>query len=204
MRLKNLFVLFALVAAVYVAYVAASIYSFGNVDEMRKADAAIVLGAGVQKNQPNPVFAERIQHAIRLYKSGYVRKLIFTGGRGAGNTYSDSFIAREYAIRHAIPSRDILIEEQSSTTRENLQYAAQVAASNDLSTFLVVSDPLHMKRAMRIAADDGLKAWSSPTPSTRYRTVRARAAFLVREVCFYIADSVYRLLPFLHTALPGL
>ncbi len=202
MRLKNLFVLLILAAAGYVAWVAVAIYSYGSVDGARKADAAIVLGAGVQKNQPNPVFAERIQHAIHLYKNGYVRKLIFTGGRGAGNTYSDSFIAREYALRHSIPSRDILIEEQSSTTRENLQYAARVAAASGLSTFLVVSDPLHMKRAMRIAADEGLTAWSSPTPSTRYRTAKARAGFLAREVVFYIADSIYRLLPFPCTAAP--
>ena len=202
MRIKKMMAALAIAAAGYVVYVAFAVYSYSRVDEVRKADAAIVLGAGVQRNQPNPVFTERIRHAIRLYREGYVRKLIFTGGRGAGNTYSDSFIAREYAIRNSVPSRDILIEEQSSTTRENLYYAAQVAESNDLSTFLVVSDPMHMKRAMRLAADCDLRAWPSPTPSTRYRTPRARAEFLTREVLYYIADGVYRLLPWSMPAPP--
>ncbi|MGF6354254.1 vancomycin permeability regulator SanA [Paenibacillus sp. 4624] len=46
----------------------------------RASDAAIVLGAAVQGDIPSPVFRERIEQAIRLYKVGTVRNLIFTGG----------------------------------------------------------------------------------------------------------------------------
>ena len=37
-------------------------------------------------------------------------------------------------------------------------------------TALIVSDPLHMKRAMLQAKDAGITAYTSPTQSSRYRT----------------------------------
>lgn len=185
----------AMIIAGYAGYVSWDIYEYGKVNEMVKADAAIILGAGVVKNKPSPVFAERIKHAVWLYKNDYVKKLIFTGGKGEGNMYSDSFIAREYALSRGVPDKDILIEDLSRTTRENIIYAAQVAESGGLSTFIIVSDPLHMRRAMLIAEDNRLKAIPSPTPSSKYKTPKAKVCFLMREVCIYIGYSFYRLLP---------
>ena len=47
----------------------------------QRADAAIVLGAASWGLTPSPVFRERIRQAVSLYRSGQVRKIIFTGGR---------------------------------------------------------------------------------------------------------------------------
>lgn len=55
---------------------------------------------------------------------------------------------------------------------------------------LIVSDPLHMKRAMLYAKDFGITAYSSPTPTTLYRSRKTKASFLMREVFYY---SGYRL-----------
>ena len=44
------------------------------------ADAAVVLGAAAWDKRPSPVFRERINHAITLYQSHRVGKIIFTGG----------------------------------------------------------------------------------------------------------------------------
>jgi uncharacterized SAM-binding protein YcdF (DUF218 family) len=41
-----------------------------------------------------------------------------------------------------------------------------------------------MKRAMLIARDMGLDAYSSPTPTSRYRSPIARLRFLAREIYF--------------------
>lgn len=177
----------------YVIYIALVIYSFGNIYEIKKTDAAIVLGAGIWDDKPSLVFEERINHAIYLYKNGYVDKLIFTGGKGKNNEYSDSFIARKYAIENSVPFEDIYIEEKSTITQENIFYAAQIAKDNNIETVTVVSDPLHMKRAMLMAKDSGLIAHSSPTPSTKYITPRTKIPFLVRETLLYIGYQVYRL-----------
>ena len=173
--------------------VSLNIYLYGNVDEMRKADAALVLGAAVWDDKPSPVFEERIKHGITLYKDGYVDKLVFTGGIGENATYSESSIAKQYAIENAVPLEDILIEEQSKITQENIAYAASIIKENNISTVIIVSDPLHMKRAMLLAKDYGIEAYSSPTPSTKYKTLSSKVPFLAREVFYYIGYKAYKI-----------
>jgi uncharacterized SAM-binding protein YcdF (DUF218 family) len=49
---------------------------------------------------------------------------------------------------------------------------------------LLVSDPLHLPRALRMARDVGIDAQPSPTPTSRYRSWWARSSFLLRESFF--------------------
>ena len=176
---------------IYILYTAHDIYSFGNRDEIVLADAAIILGAEVWDNQPSPVFRERINHGIWLYHNGYVDYLILTGGVGGGNVFSDAFIAREFAIREGVSADRLLLEEHSTITQENISYAAQIVAENNLSTVIIVSDPLHMRRGMLMAENYGLNAYSSPTPTSRYQSLRTQLPFLARETFLLIG---YRLL----------
>lgn len=192
-KVRKFLVFIPLAFLLYVLYATINIVSYSNVNELIKADAAIVLGAGVWGDKPSPVFEERINHAIWLYKNGYVNKLIFAGGIGKGNDYSDSSIAKKYAIHNLVPEEDIYIEEQSTITQENIFYAAKIVDEHNMSTVIIVSDPLHMKRALLMAKDYGLEAYSSPTPTSAYRTLKSKVPFLAREVFFYIGYSMYRL-----------
>jgi uncharacterized SAM-binding protein YcdF (DUF218 family) len=171
------------------------IYSFGNTTSNARADAAIVLGAAVWTDDVSPVFRERINHAINLYRTGQVRKVIFTGGQGNPGEPTESSAARDYALQSGIPASDILIEEKSHTTYENILYAKQLADGNGIKTVLIVSDPLHMKRAMAMATDVGLAAAPSPTPSTRYQGLKSQTGLLAHETYYYIGYLLRR--PFL-------
>ena len=64
---------------------------------------------------------------------------------------------------------------------------------NGYETAIIVSDPLHMKRAMLLAEDAGISAYSSPTPSTRYISLRTKIPFLARETLYYIGYKWYRI-----------
>ncbi|MFB9933751.1 YdcF family protein [Photobacterium aphoticum] len=150
------------------------------------ADAAIVLGAAVWDGQPSPVFEERINHGIWLYQHHKVKTLIFTGGVGAGDTQSEAQVAKAYAIAHGVPASAILQEGRSKYTRENLRFIQPVIVEAGVQTVLIVSDPLHMKRAMRMATDFGLQAKPSPTPTTRYQSVKAKAKMLWSETKYYL------------------
>ena len=171
------------------------IYAFGNTSSDAQADAAIVLGAAVWTTNVSPVFRERINHAISLYHKGQVRKLIFTGGQGNPGELTESSAARDYALQSGVPADDILIEEKSHTTYENIVYAKQLADTNGIKKVLIVSDPLHMKRAMAMASDVGLTADPSPTPSTRYQGLKSQIGLLAHETYYYIGYLLRR--PFL-------
>jgi len=171
------------------------IYSFGNITSSARADAAVVLGAAVWTDQVSPVFKERINHAINLYRVGQVHKLIFTGGQGNPGEPTESAAARDYALQSGVPASDILIEEKSHTTYENIIYAKELADAHGIHNVLIVSDPLHMKRAMTMAEDAGLVAEASPTPSTRYQGLSSQMSLLAHETYYYTGYLLRR--PFL-------
>ena len=164
----------------------ARIYTYGSVSSDTKADAAVVLGAAVWSTNVSPVFRERINHALNLYRTKQVRKIIFTGGQGNANEPTEAAAARSYAVANGIPAQDILVEQNSHTTYENIVYAKQIADGNNLKKVLLVSDPMHMRRAMTMASDIGLEAYPSPTPTTKYQSWNTQFRELARETFYYL------------------
>ena len=185
-----------LLAVLWLCGVAAYIVYVGTRDEAAsdkvRADAIIVLGAAAYDARPSPVFEERIRHGLDLYQRGYAPVLIFTGGYGNGARFAESQVARRYALKHGVPESAILIESSSRTTRQNLEQARKLMQQRGLHRVIVVSDPLHMSRALRLSHDLGIDALGSSTPSTRFRTVQTQWRFLLQEVYFFHRDLVAR------------
>lgn len=169
---------------------AVRIYTYGNNSSDTQADAAVVLGAAVWSQGVSPVFRERINHAIDLYRRKRVHKIIFTGGQGNRNEPTEAAAARDYALSNGINQSDILIEQRSHTTYENLLFAKQLADVHGLKKLLIVSDPMHMKRAIAMAHDVGLDAYPSPTTTTRYIGFRSQVEELTRETFYYLGYTI--------------
>lgn len=183
-RLLLLLLLWLVGVACYIVWV-------GNRDQAAPADVIIVLGAAAYDAKPSPVFEERIRHGIDLYKRGLARTVIFTGGYGGlGARFSEAQVGRRYALRQGVPAQAILIESVSRNTHENLRQAAALMQTHDLHKAIVVSDPLHMARALRISDELGIAAVGSPTPTTRFRTFATRWRFLLAEVYFFHRDRL--------------
>ena len=183
-RLCALLVLWLLGVAIYIVWV-------GDRDQAAPADAIIVLGAAAYDAKPSPVFEERIRHGLDLYQRGYAPTLIFTGGFGGnGARFAESQVARRYALRHDVPADAILIETVSRTTRQNLIQARALMRAHGLHRAIVVSDPLHMARALRLCRELQIDALASSTPSTRFRSFQTRWRFLVQEVYFFHRDLI--------------
>lgn len=185
-RYKIFFVFFLLL--IFFGLVAREIWVFPkSIADMPNADYVIVLGATSFGPRPSPVFRERIQEGIRLYREGKAKKLIFTGKPGDP---PQAIVAKNHALAQQIPEEDLLIEVSSTNTLENLYFAKGVAKQPEEASFLIVSDPLHLKRALQIAQDLEMNAHPAPTQSTRFNTPVSRLKFFGREVLAY---SYYRL-----------
>lgn len=174
------------IVVLVLSYVAYSIWVFSNVDETKQADVAIVLGAAIDGGQPSPVFKARIDHAIQLYNSGVVEALVFTGGVGAGNSKAESEVARDYAVEQGVDVAHIYIETQSTITEQNIVEAKRLMDEHSFTDCLLVSDPLHMKRAMALAKFYEVEVYSSPTQSSMYQSLKTQIPFLARELFYYI------------------
>ena len=162
-----------------------SIYNFPVSNLTEQAEVGIILGAAVSADKPSPVFAERIKHAINLYRAGNIKKLVFTGGIGEKQKVAESLVARNFTLQLGIANKDILTEKESLTTLQNFQFAKKLLKADEVGNCLIISDPLHMKRAMLMAKDLGFKAKPSATPTSLYQSFKTKIPFLLRELYFY-------------------
>ncbi|HVE57624.1 MAG TPA: YdcF family protein [Pyrinomonadaceae bacterium] len=174
-----------LVVILFFAVIALQIYFYDESSATSTADAAIVLGAAVWGERLSPVFQERVNHALNLYRAKRIKKIIFTGGQGNADEETEAESARRFAISDGIPPEDILIEDKSTSTYENLAFAKPIAEANGIKTVLLVSDPLHLKRSVEIAKSLNLEVSPSPTPTTKYQGFTSRMKLLIHETYYY-------------------
>ena len=160
----------ALAAAVglglVVAYTTYRIWDEGSRDGARPADAIVVLGAAQWNGVPSPLFQRRLDHAIELYHGGIAPYLIVTGGKLPGDRTTEAEAARAYAVSRDVPAEAILVEDQSQDTLEQLHTVAQMLRDHGLRSAVLVSNRTHMLRSLRIARDQGIEAYGSPTTKT--------------------------------------
>jgi uncharacterized SAM-binding protein YcdF (DUF218 family) len=152
--------------AAVAGYATYRIYVQGQRDDQRPADAIVVMGAAQYDGRPSPVFAARLDHAISLYLAGIAPTLVVTGGKADGDRTTEAASARAYAIARGVPPAAILSEDLSRTTRESIHSVSTLLHDHHLTNAVFVSDRPHMLRVLRMAADDGIAAWGSPTATS--------------------------------------
>lgn len=181
---------FGLALLMWSIYLGISIHYFSKNYTETISDVAIVLGAGSSNGDLSPIFKERVNHALLLYKSKKVDKIIFTGGFGKGESISDSQAGMNYAVENGIVQEDIFIEETSTITYENLIMADSIMKAKGFENALIVSDPYHMKRSMCMAEKIGIIAKSSPTQTSMYKSWATKFPSLIYETFYYNIDLV--------------
>jgi uncharacterized SAM-binding protein YcdF (DUF218 family) len=151
-------------------YATYRIWAQGQTDEERPADAIVVMGAAQYDGRPSRVFAARLDHAVSLYLAGVAPRLVVTGGKAEGDRTTEAAVGRAFAISLGIPEENILMEDQSRTTLESIRGVSDVLDANGVRTAIFVSDRPHMLRVLRMAADEGITAWGSPTRTSPIET----------------------------------
>jgi uncharacterized SAM-binding protein YcdF (DUF218 family) len=144
-------------------YATYRIWAQGQRDEERPAGAIVVMGAAQYDGRPSRLFAARLDHAVALYFADVAPRLVVTGGKAEGDRTTEAAAGRAFAIERGVPPEDILIEDRSRTTLESIRGVATLLAANDITSAVFVSDRPHMLRVLRMAADEGITAWGSPT-----------------------------------------
>jgi uncharacterized SAM-binding protein YcdF (DUF218 family) len=138
----------------------------GRQDDRRHVDAIVVLGAAQYNGRPSAVLAARLDHAIELYKDGLSSHFVVTGGKLPGDRTTEAATERAYAMAKGVPASAILMENQGRTTLESLQNVRQLLDDHGLRSALFVSDRTHMLRVLRMASDQGIEAYGSPTETS--------------------------------------
>jgi uncharacterized SAM-binding protein YcdF (DUF218 family) len=146
-----------------VAYTTWRIWDQGNHDDVRPADAIVVLGAAQYNGVPSPIYQARLDHAIDLFNEGVAPALVMTGGNKPGDETTEAEAGRRYAIARGVPGEAILVDDRSHTTLESLRAVGAMLRERGLTSAVFVSDRTHMLRVLRMAHDQGIEAYGSPT-----------------------------------------
>lgn len=120
-------------------------------------ELGIVL-TGVTMNMddiPDRVFfskgADRVLHAVQLYKGGKIKKILISGGSGSvlRKDIPESDKLRQVMLYSGVKDSDIIIENRSRNTRENALFSKQVIDSLGLKGGkLLITSAFHMRRSM--------------------------------------------------------
>ena len=92
-------------------------------------DYMIILGCGLKEDgTPTPLLRGRIDSALRFYreqKAATGRELTFvvSGGKGRDEVMTESASMKQYLLSQGIPENQILEEDQSSSTFENMKFS---------------------------------------------------------------------------------
>ena len=124
--------------------------TFCNVFPIRKEpDSIIVLGSGLIGDKVPPLLAQRLTKGKTIYDQFQGRpKLIVSGGQGADELTSEAAAMANYLIEQGVPEEDILIENRSRTTFENLTFSKAILEKEGLGKdVLVVTNSFHALRA---------------------------------------------------------
>jgi uncharacterized SAM-binding protein YcdF (DUF218 family) len=139
------------------------VWRVSRLDQRRKADAIVVLGAAQYNGRPSPVLKARLDHAVELYRAGLAPAVVVTGGIGAGDRMSEATVGHRYLRAQAIPDSAIIVRPDGRTTDESMRSVAEWMHERDVSRALLVSDPFHMARLQIEAHRADLHAYVSPT-----------------------------------------
>jgi uncharacterized SAM-binding protein YcdF (DUF218 family)/glycosyltransferase involved in cell wall biosynthesis len=115
-------------------------------DVPQKADVIVVFGGGVgETGSPGKSTIERPRYAVKLYKEGYAKKIIFSSGYTY--IYNDADNMRLFAISAGVPKRDIILEQKADSTYENAMFTKDIMDRNNWDSMLLVSSLYNMRRA---------------------------------------------------------
>ncbi len=115
-------------------------------------DIGIVFGAAVWSgNKPSPIFKGRIEKGFELYRKGIIKKIQLTGGNAPGEV-SEARAAINYLKKNKnLDKKNILIEEKTTTTNEQIKYIKERLLNNNQNKILFISDNFHLKRILEMA-----------------------------------------------------
>lgn len=187
--LRRAILVVVLAAIAYPLWLGFRVWDQSHQDEVFRADAIVVLGAAQYNGSPSPIFKARLDHALYLYEEGLADTVVVTGGKAAGDQFTEAHAGTQYLLDANIPETAILAESRGTTTYESLEAVRKIAAANEIETALFVSDPLHSERIKRMATDLGFgEAYTSPANYTQLeRSRQTKLRELVHEVLSLLA-----------------
>jgi uncharacterized SAM-binding protein YcdF (DUF218 family) len=170
-RVRNVFIVLLALVAIAIAII--SVYLTPNdlrgcsevarEGNCQPADAIVAISGGNTQ--------ARAAEAIRLYKNGWAKTLIFSGAAADTSGPSNAEVMRRQAIKEGVPAEDVQVEPLSKTTKQNAERVKEIlvtVGSGSAQSVILVTSPYHQRRAsleFGSLAGDGITVINRPVPN---------------------------------------
>ena len=95
------------------------------VNENKKVDYVIILGARVKGEKPTKSLMERIKAATEYLKKNPEVKVIATGGQGKNEGVAEGLAIKRELLKNGISEDRIILEDKSKNTVENFRFSLE-------------------------------------------------------------------------------
>jgi len=171
----------------------------------KNQDYIIVLGSWVKDGKVTPLLASRVDKAIAFYhkqkKERLPPKLLLSGGKGTDETCSEAQAMKDYALSKGLPEQDILLEDQSISTLENMKFSKKIMdglSNNQPYKCIYATNSYHLLRAGIYARKAGLNINGIGSKTRLYyfpnALLREYIAYLYMHIKWNIAFIILSLL----------
>lgn len=130
--------------------------------------------------------ADRLLHTVQLYKLGYIRKIIVSGGSGMliseGIPEADELASVMRLL--GVAAKDLVIENTSRNTHESAVEVAKILEARHIDSrqCLLITSGFHMRRSMACYRKGGLEPLPFSTDFYAYPPVYTPDTFLIPKL----------------------
>lgn len=154
----------AISLVLYFVVAAVSYRSSWSHEAKGSADVIIVMGAAQYDGVPSNLLEMRLQQGLDLWKDGRAPLIALTGGKQAGDRFTEAATGRRWLTDRGVPADAIVSEDVGRSTWQSLSQLAPVLQERSVETAIVVSSYWHVQRADLILHQLGYDASTSPVP----------------------------------------
>lgn len=159
---------------------------YSTVNNYAQIDYAIVLGAGLEKDQVSERLKRRLDTAYEALKDNDI-PIIVSGGKGEGELISEAEAMKAYLSNLGMEEKRILLEDKSTSTYENLKLSSKLLTDKGNRILIITSD-YHMFRAKMIGKRLGWKVEgvSAVNPvATRWYLMKRETLAVIKDMFYY-------------------
>lgn len=143
-----------------------------EISAIAPADAIVLLGGAMRGDTQMGTLvdlnqrADRLVHAVALFKAGKAPVILLTGG-GVDGARTEAEQMKELLEVMGVPGDRVLLENKSRNTHDNAVYSAQLLRAERLERILLVTSAYHMRRSLALFQAQGLDVVPAPTDYQR-------------------------------------
>lgn len=130
-------------------------YEYSDKKNIPAKRVGIVFGALVYSNHSlSPILKDRVDGAIELYNLHRIKKILMSGDNGRA-AYDEVTAMKDYAVKHNIPSADIILDYAGFSTYDSCYRAHKIFELNEA---VLITQRYHLARAIYTCRKLGINA----------------------------------------------